>query len=139
MGHFAFVDGKATVNAVDLSAHVVSVDTEGETRFVEDGPSMGQLVVKELPIIKKGNATVRFKQDFASAQVHATLWPLWNNKTAHAVLIRPTSAAISAANPEITATGAYIARYQPVRGSFGDVPEVEITWANVDLVEDITP
>lgn len=139
MAHFAFVDGKAVINTVDLSAHCVSIDMAGETRFIEDGPCMSQLVMKELPVIKKGNASARFKQDFAGAQVHATLWPLWNNKTAHNIAFRPTSGAISATNPDITGAGVYIQNYQPIRGAFGEVPEVEVTWANVDIVEDTTP
>lgn len=139
MAHFPFIDGKAVINAVDLSPHVVSIETEGETQFVVDGPCMGHATEKKLPVIKRGTVRVRFKQDFAAALVHATLWPLWNNKTAHNVFCRPTSAVISATNPDITASGAYLARYQPIKGNFGDVPEVEAVWENVDLVEDASP
>lgn len=139
MSHYAFVDGKCVINAVDLSTHVVEVETAGETDTVVDGPCMGHTVVKELPTIKRGRLRVRLKQDFASNLVHQTLQPLWTNKTAHTVLVRPTSAAISATNPDMTAAGAYLVGYQPVKGSFGDVPEVDAVWANVDLVEDITP
>lgn len=139
MAHFAFIDGKVTVNLIDLSAHVVSVENEGETQFVVDGPCMGHVTEKKLPVIKRGTLRVRFKQDFTAALVHATLFPLWNNKTAHTVLCRPTSGAISATNPEMTAIGAYLAKYGAIKGNFGDVPEVEAVWENVDITEDITP
>ena len=139
MAHFPFIDGKAVINAIDLSAHVTGIEMEGETQTVVDGPCMGHLVEKKLPVIKRGNIRVRFKQDFAAALVHATLFPLWNGKTAHNVFLRPTSGAISATNPDMTATGAYLVRYQPIKGNFGDVPEVEAVWENVDIVEDITP
>lgn len=139
MSHLAFIDGKATINAIDLSAHVTGVTIEGETQTVVDGPCMGHLSEKRLPVIKRGTVRVRFKQDFASSLVHQTLFPLWNNKTAHNVLLRPTSGAISATNPEMTATGAYLVRYAPISGDFGEVLGFEATWENIDIVEDVTP
>lgn len=139
MAHFSFIDGKAVINAIELSAHVTGIDAEGETEFAVDGPCMGHLSEKKLPVIKRGSVRVRFKQDFATNLVHQTLFPLWNAKTAHNVLLRPTSGAISATNPDITATGAYLARYAPITGDFGTVMGFEAMWENVDIVEDITP
>ena len=139
MAHFSFTDGVATLNAVNLSIHCVSIDVEGETRTVEDGPSMGQTDAKFLPVVKVANLRVRFKQDFAGAAVHATLWPLWSNKTTFAYAFRPTSAAISSTNPEFQGSG-FITRYQPVRGAFGEVPEVEIEiMPTTGITEDTTP
>jgi hypothetical protein len=143
MPHYAFIDGVAIINAVNLAAHCTGIDAEGRTRTVEDGPVMGQIDVKFLATIKEtGPIMVRFKQDFAAAQVHATLWPLWNGKTAFTYILQPTSAVAGATNPHFTGTG-IITRYAPIKGNFGDVPEVEIeitpAGTTPGLTEDITP
>ena len=142
MAHFAFVDGIATINAVALSAHCRGVDVEVGAEVVEDGPCMGQTDRKYLHVIKTtGPIRLRFKQDFAAAQVHATIFPLWNNKTVFAYDVKPTSGADGATNPRLNGTG-LITRYQPLSGGFGEAPEVEVeitpAGATPGLAEDVT-
>lgn len=143
MAHFAFIDGVATINAVNLSAHCVSINVPVSIRSVEDGPSMGQLDEKHLPVIRvTGPVRFRFKKDFASAQVHATLFPLWTNKTIFAYDAKPTSAADSAANPRVNGTGFISNMEDVVGGAFGEVSETEVTIMPAGtvpgLVEDVT-
>ena len=126
MAHFAFIDGVATINAVNLSAHCRSIDLTLSTRKVEDGPCMGQLDVKFLPTINEtGPFHVRFKNDFAAAQVYATLFPLWQAKTIFAYDCKPTSGADSATNPRLNGTG-FISNWTPLKGEFGDITEVDV-------------
>ena len=104
MSHFTFTDGFATLNSVDLSAHLVGGDLTYDNRTVEDGPCMGQVTAKNLFVIANWGARLRFKQDFAAAQVHATLSPLALAGTTFAIRLRPDkSDAISATNPELQA------------------------------------
>lgn len=142
MAHFAFVDGVATINAINLSAHCTGVDVEVRARTVEDGPCMGQADVKHLHVIKEtGPVVLRFKQDFATGLVHQTVFPLWNNKTVFAYDVKPTSGADSATNPRLNGTG-LVTRYRPLSGEFGEATgtEVEITPAGATpgLAEDVT-
>jgi hypothetical protein len=55
------------------------------------------------------------------------------------VAVKPTSAAISATNPEFQVTGGYLESLDVVNGSVGELSEVEITITGGTLVEDITP
>ena len=54
------------------------------------------------------------------------------------VAVKPTSAAISATNPEFQVTGAYLESLDVVNGSVGELSEVEITLTGGTLVEDVT-
>jgi hypothetical protein len=54
------------------------------------------------------------------------------------VAVKPTSAAISATNPEFQITGGYLESLDLVNGSVGELSEVEITITGGVLVEDVT-
>lgn len=143
MAHFVFNDGKAVINAVDLSAHCTGIDVNVSTREAEDGPCMGQTAVKMLPVIRMtGPLRVQFKQDFAAAQVHATIHALWAANTVFTYAFKPTSGADATTNPNLTGTG-FITSWAPLRGSFGEVLGTEITispaGATPGLTEDTTP
>ena len=142
MAHFPFTDGFATLNSVDLSAHLVGGELNTDNTTVEDGPCMGQTTRKNLFVITGWGARLRFKQDFAGSQVHATLDPLARAGTTFAIRLRPDkSDAISATNPEFQAD-AIIQSYRQMGGSFGEVPETEVVLVpagNATLVVDVTP
>jgi hypothetical protein len=54
------------------------------------------------------------------------------------VAVKPTSAAISATNPEFQITGGYLESLDVVNASLGELSEIEITISGGTLVEDIT-
>jgi hypothetical protein len=143
VAHFPFTDGFVTLNSVDLSAHVVSCDLDYDNTTVEDGPCMGQTSRKNLYVITNWTARIRFKQDFAASQVHASLESLARAGTSFAMRVRPDkSDAISATNPEFQADG-IIQSFKAMGGTFGEVPETEIvivpTGANAAITVDTTP
>ena len=55
------------------------------------------------------------------------------------VAVKPTSAAISATNPEFQITGGYLESLDVVNATLGELSEVEITITGGTLVEDTTP
>ena len=142
MAHFPFTDGYVKVTTVDLSAHVTGGELNYDNTVVEDGPTMGQTVRKNLFVISNWSARVRFKQDFASSQVHATLEAAARAGTIVDIAVRPDkSDAISATNPEFQ-TQAIIQSYKPWGGSFGEVPETEVVFVpagTAAVVVDVTP
>ena len=75
--------------------------------------------------LKSWEVTVEFNQDFAAGQVDATLWPLFN--TLAAVVIRPTSAAVSATNPQWSGN-VLVNSYTPLDGDVGNLVQVSFTW-----------
>jgi hypothetical protein len=54
------------------------------------------------------------------------------------VAVKPTSAAISATNPEMQITGGYFESLDLINASLGELSEVEITITGGVLVEDVT-
>ena len=118
-------DAYLVVNAVNLSAFVESVTINSSREDVE-ATSMGAQGVQRLPGLRDESIEVTFRQDYAAAQVDATLWPLYDGGTLFAVEVRPTSAAVGAGNPKWTGN-CYLNEYTPVDGSVGDVANAEAT------------
>jgi hypothetical protein len=54
------------------------------------------------------------------------------------VAVKPTSAAISATNPEFQITGGYLESLDVVNATLGELSEIEITITGGTLVEDVT-
>ncbi len=122
-------DASVVVNGVDLSDHVQSVElTLG--RETQDDTAMGhdaRTNAAGLKVVE--SCSITFHQDFAAGEVDATIWPLYDNKTSHTVVIKPTSAAVGATNPTYTLTG-YVSSYPPIGGSVGDQHTTSVSWVN---------
>jgi hypothetical protein len=140
MAKIVLKDVVIVLNSVDFSDHADSVTIESEFDEVES--SAFGAVFKEYQVgLGDATITVGMQQDFAAGEVDATLWPLAIAGTSFAVAIKPTSAAISATNPEYQMT-ARLYGYSPLDGSIGDLSTTEITLRNASttgLVRDTTP
>lgn len=113
-----------TVNSVDLSDHASSVEIEATKDDVETTSFDGS--GKEVKAgLQDTTITVTFQQDFASGEVDATLWPLWNNETEFTVSVKPTSDSTSATNPRYDAT-CVLLEYSPLDGDVGELSETEV-------------
>lgn len=121
-------DARVEVNGVNLSDHVQSVTVE-TTKDSVDLTAMGATNKVYGRGLGDATITVTFFQDYAAASVDATLWPLANTDTPFTVKVRPTSAAISATNPEYSMS-ALMYGYSPVGGSVGDASTVDIEFRN---------
>jgi hypothetical protein len=124
MAKFVMKACRVEVNGVDFSDHVSSVTVHLEKDDVDTTSfsGSGREVVAGL---KKEKITVTFQQDFAAASVDVTLWPLYNAETEFTVKARPTSAAISATNPEYSATCVLLS-YEPLAGKVGDLSDTSV-------------
>lgn len=125
MAHFVLKDASVTINAVDLSAHVreVTIDYEAE---IEDDTAMGDDSRNKLPALKNATFTIEWAQDFAAAAVDATLFSLVG-AAAFAFSIKPTSAAVSATNPNFNGN-ALLRNYQPLAGRVGVLATTRTTF-----------
>ncbi|MES2866730.1 MAG: hypothetical protein V4703_08210, partial [Actinomycetota bacterium] len=78
----------------------------------------------------------------AAGEVDATLWPLAIAYTTFAVAIKPTSAAISATNPEYQLATGHLLSYSPMDGKIGEASKTTVEFVNAGntgLVRDVTP
>ena len=125
MAKYVFTDASVVVNSVDLSDHVRSVEVNMSREDVET-TTMGATGVGRLPGLRDESFVITWSQDFAASKVDATLAPLYTGGTSHSVVVKATSAAVSATNPTFTGT-CYLLEYQPVAGDVGSLSEVSST------------
>jgi hypothetical protein len=121
---FAATDFTISVNAVDLTDHADSLTTSFDvaelttTAFGDDWTSV-------IGGLKSGSVAINFHQDFAAASVDATLWAAFG--TVVEVIVKPTSAAVSATNPSYT-FDVLVTSTTPIAASVGDLAQQSITW-----------
>jgi len=65
-------------------------------------------------------------QDFAAANVEATIFPLVGTQTT--VVIKPTSGAVSATNPSYTLTDTFLAAHTPVAAAVGELAMTSLSF-----------
>ena len=92
----------------------ISFTAEAET---QDDTAMGDDWRQFLGGLLSGSMDVTFNQDFAAGAVDATLWSVLG--TSAAWVIRPTTEAVGAANPQFSGVG-LLTSYSPVMGTVGD-------------------
>ena len=125
-------DASITINSVALSDHANSVTLNYEVDSVEVTAfgSGGHVFTGGL---QNNSIDIELMQDFAAANVEATVYPLVDTTTT--VVIKPTSSAVSSTNPSYTITGAYLAAHTPVAGAVGELAMTSISFTGGTLVK----
>lgn len=117
MAVFVLTDAAVTINGVTLSGLVKKV-TVKTTADDKDSTAMGATYKARLGGLKDWTMDVEFNQDFAAAQVDATLFPLLG--TTSTITAKSTSAANSATNPQYSGSG-LLKNYTPLQNTVGDL------------------
>ena len=105
MPKFISTDWKVVVNSVDLSDHAFDVAIANEKDQVDVSGFSPTGTREFLPGIQDQTITISFLQDFASAKVHATIWPLYEGGSSFPILVQPDSdAGTSSTNPTYSGT-----------------------------------
>jgi hypothetical protein len=113
-----------TVNSVDLSSLVSSAIINRSFDELEI-TSMGDSGHKFVKGLEASSITLDFFNDSASAKTLQTLNSTWG--TSVTVVIKQTSAAVSAENPSYTMS-CLINNTTPVNGAVGDLSTQSVTW-----------
>lgn len=138
MPFVVFKNAYVMINAVDLSDHVKSVNLKYSAEILDD-TAMGATSKSRVAGLKDWSMEVEFYQDYASAKVDATLFPLVG-AASFAVHLKPENAAISATNPDFTGNAVIDGEYSPVSGAVGELATTSVSFAgDGDLTRDITP
>ncbi len=119
-----------TVNGVDLSDHISSVEINQEKDDV-DLTTFGSSMKEHGVGLGDGSIVLNFFQDFAAAKVDATLFPIFAAGTPVPIVVRGDSAAVSATNPKYTMQG-LLMNYSPLAGSVGEASQTQVTFQNGD-------
>ena len=126
MAKLVFLDGYISVNGVDLSDHASDI-TLDLTKADIQTTTMGQKGVSRLAGLEDDKITVTFFQDFAAAEIDATLQPLWSAGSLFpGTVMAVKTGGASSTNPTYSGTF-IILDYQPVAGKVGDALATTVT------------
>ena len=101
MGKFLLTYVYIEVDGEDLSNYGFNIDTPSEKDEV-DVSGFNPANTKESLVGQRADSVVaQFTQDFATGGPHDILWTIYQNDSTVAIVIRPTSAAVSATNPQL--------------------------------------
>jgi len=124
MAKIVLTDAKVTINSVNLSDHINSITLETKDDIVET-TAFGSTAKTRVAGLVDNSVTFDFMQDFAAANVEATIYPLIGTTTT--IVVQPTSSAVGATNPTYTFT-ALISEWSPLKGGIGQLATASVTW-----------
>lgn len=124
MAKIVLKDAVITVNGVDFSDHASSVEVALKKAAIDTTNFSGG-GKEAVAGLSEDSFTIDLQQDFAVAEVNATLAPLYFNETEFVVVVKPRNAAVSATNPSFTAT-CILLDYAPLSGKVGDLSTTKV-------------
>lgn len=132
MAKIILTDASITVNSVALSSLSNSVTLTYEKDSVEV-TAFGDSGHKFTGGLQNITCEMEMFQDFAATQTEATIYPLVGTPTT--VVIKPTSAAVSATNPSYTLTDTMLVSHTPVAGAVGEVAMTSLSFTGGTLAK----
>ena len=125
MAIFVATDFSVSINgSTALASYLTQVELKVSANDVTT-TAFGSTYVTRVAGLKEGSLTLTFNQDYAAATVDATLFPLLGSNAT--VVIKPTSSAVSSANPAYTAV-CTVLDLTPISGQIGDLSTFSVTW-----------
>ena len=127
MARIVLTDASIVINSVDLSDHIASV-TISTSEDVIDTSAFSSTIANgrtRVAGLADNSITLEFHQDFATSSVEHSIYPLLGQTTS--VVVKPTSAAVSATNPSFSCT-VVVTEWQPLSGSVGELSTASVSW-----------
>lgn len=124
MSKFVLVNPVITVAAVDLSDHIASVSLNS-TRAEVPTTAFGDTAVTRIAGLGDNSITLSFHEDFASSEVHQTIYPLIGSTTS--VTVKPVNATTATDNPVFSMT-VLVTEWPVLNGAVGDLATADVTW-----------
>jgi len=124
LSKIVLTDAKVVINSINLSDHISSITIDTKDDIVET-TGFGSSAKTRVAGLVDNSVSIEFMQDFASANVEATIFPLLGSTTT--VVVSPTSASVSSTNPTYTFT-ALVSEWQPLKGQIGSLATASVSW-----------
>lgn len=124
MAQLVLTNTRVTINSVDLTDHVTSVTLDLSADEVET-TAFGSTARTRVGGLLDNSVSIDFQQDYAAANVEATIRPLIG--ALGTVVIKPNGTATSPTNPSYTFL-ALVTEWQSVNGAVGDLATASVTW-----------
>ena len=126
MARIVLTDAYITLNSVDLSDHIASVEIAQSFDSIET-TAFGDNGRTRTGGLEDSSITLSFHQDFAAASVDQTIAPLVGGTAAFELRAVGTATAVSATNPKWTGT-VLITEWNPLSGAVGELSTADVTW-----------
>jgi len=127
MASLALNDAFVSLAGTDISAFVESVDLDYQVE-TDDDAAMGDDTAIVAATRENWSVSITAKQDYGASQLDSVLWAAASGKVAVALIVRPTSGAVSTSNPEFTGN-VILTNYKPIAGSHGSLARTPIALA----------
>lgn len=128
MAKHVFYNASVTVNGVDLSAHVESLELPIALASLA-AAGMGELQSYNMAGVQDvGDVKVTFYQDYAASKTYATLFTLWQNRTSVNLVVKADAGATAATNPQFTLS-VFVKDMPIMSGSRGDRHMAPVTFS----------
>lgn len=124
-----------TINSVDLSDQCTSA-TVTYTAEALESTAFGDTARKYTAGLQNNEVTVTLYQSYAGSETEATIYGLVGTTTN--LVLKPSSAAVSATNPSYTLTGAYLESHTPIAASLGELSAITLTFRGGTLAKATT-
>ena len=119
-----------TINSVDLQNQCTSavvnyvLEQLETTSFGDTARKFGGSAVTSL---QNNTIEVELYQSYATSETESTIFGLVGIQTT--LVLKPSSAAVSAPNPSYTLTGAYLSAHSPINASLGELSVLSLTFS----------
>lgn len=126
MAKFMLSNASVTVNGVDISDHVRSVEVQMQKPAL-DVTAMGDTGQRRLQGLSDDSFVLNLYQDFASSETDATLNGLYSAATEFETVVKPVNTTTGATNPRYVGAACLIDSYPPITGEVGSVAMAQVT------------
>jgi hypothetical protein len=126
MARIVLTDVGVVINGVDLSDHVASVTINQNFDAVET-TAFGDSGRTRVGGLEDSSLSLDFHQDFAAADVDATISPLVGGTAAFQLSPFGTGVAASGTAPRYSGS-VLITEWTPLNGTVGDLSTASVTW-----------
>ena len=123
----AWTNGFLQVNGTNLSDHCEQFDIDQSVEALEFH-AHGDIAKIKTPGLKDITVTARFYTDLAASKCMQILRPLYDNRTNHALLMKPASGTSTATNPQWSGNF-FISKFKPITGKHGETVMTEVTFS----------
>ncbi len=124
MAKFAATDFDITIGGTDFSDSLAAVTLDVSREQLEI-TAFGDSARRYIGGLQDSSVTLSFHQDFAAGAVDSTIWS--NLGGTVAIVVKPTSSAVSATNPSYT-FNALVVQSTPFASNVGDLATMDVTW-----------
>jgi hypothetical protein len=124
MAKLVFNNPKITINSVDLTDQIAQVSLDMTFAEVET-TAFGNTAVTRVAGLGDHSFGASFHQNFASAEVEASIYPLLGTTTE--VTVKAVNSTTATDNPLYTFT-VLVSEWSPVSGAVGELLTADVTW-----------